>query len=220
MHEEINRVLSESFLFIGMDEQKRAQCLRQLRTSTQSFKRGQIIFSPEKFVRQIGFILRGKCEVLRLCPGGDVLALNLLMPGDSFGVLALFREAQTYPTQIVAKTPCCVVFVEGEDVETLIRNNPDAAYNTIRFLACRVCFLGEKVRALGGANVEEKLRALLSARVRQNGQAPIQLNLSQTAKTLRCARASLYRALDALEKEGWIQRCGTSVRILCPEKFP
>ena len=83
----------------------------------------------------------------------------------------------------------------------------------IAFLSQRIRFLNRKIDSFTAPSAREALlRHLLE--IHRDGAAEITGGYSQLARTLNIGRASLYRALDALEAEGCIRRDGKCITIL------
>lgn len=208
--------LSDLFLFRGLTREEILWKLALARPERETYRRGDIVAEPMRYRRALYVILRGECDVLQ-GSGESRVILNTLHDGDSFGVVSLFSQRDAYPTTVVARRETEVAVLPRESVERMMAACPQIAVNLISFLTDRVEFLNERVASLTEPTVERKLAGfLLTLRPEEGGQL-VTVNRKHTAETLHCGRASLYRALETLEKRGLIACEGTQIRLVSPE---
>lgn len=202
------RLLSRFFLFQDLPPEELAALTAGL--SAERYDPGQVIYSRQEFRRAMGVVLEGNLSVLK----GKELLLNTLGPGQCFGAAAIFCPAEDYVTTVAAKTPAALVFLSDQWLTGLFTRHPPAAVAYIAFLSQRIRFLNRKIDSFTAPNAQETLYRHLLA-IQRDGTAEITGGYSQLARALNIGRASLYRALEALEAEGRIRREGK--RILLPE---
>ena len=205
-------LLSGFFLFREVPEGERAGLLGDL--VPEDFPAGVVIYSRSRFRKAAGVLLAGEVTVLK----GD-LVLNTLGPGQCFGAAAIFCPAEEYVTTVLAKTPARLVFLPDRWLEELFRRFPGAALEYISFLSQRIRFLNGKIDAFAAPSAREGLYRHLLA-VQREGRAEIPGGYSRLARDLNMGRASLYRSLEALEREGLIRREGRTVYLIQTEKEP
>ena len=141
---------------------------------------------------------------------GKELLLKTLGPGQCFGAAAIFCPAEDYVTTVQAREPSAVVFLPDQWLVELFGAYPQASVAYIAFLSQRIRFLNRKIDSFTAPSARETLsRHLLAAEV--DGRVEVAGGYSQLARGLNMGRASLYRALDALEGEGVIRREGRVV---------
>ena len=148
------------------------------------------------------------------------LLLKTIGPGQCFGAAALFCPAEDYVTTVQAETAALLVFLPHQWLVRLFETYPQASVAYIAFLSQRIRFLNRKIDSFTAPSAQEALCRHLLA-IQQDGVARISGGYSQLARSLNMGRASLYRALDALEAEGRIRRDGKAIRLLpYPEQMP
>ena len=204
---EANKMLcavGEFFFFRGVSASRLSELLSLVEPEIGEYRRGDVIFSSDGFERKLGFVIEGACEVVRYRPDGTPVPLNRLERGDSFGVLSLFSEKESFPTTIVAARACTVTFFAKAAVLELMRLEPTVAMNVLSFLADRIRFLNEKVAMLTVGSADQRLAAFLLNEYERCG-AELSVNCKRTAEALGLGRASLYRALKQLVDEGAIE---------------
>lgn len=157
---------------------------------------------------RVGFLLEGRATVTSR---GAIL--NRLSAPACFGVAQIYAPRGDLPTRITAKTPCRAVFLKEKDFDLLLAD-PRFARNLAAFLADRIRFLNRRIAAFTAPDARLRAAFYLSE-LAGSGESVI-LNFSAMARELDLGRASLYRALDALESEGLIEKRGKTVRIPDP----
>ncbi len=204
-------LLSGTFLFRGLSAQAVGELLRAVEPELCVFRRGQVIYSPESFRRELGLILRGFVTVTK-----GALTVSELAAGDLFGAAALFTDEERYVSTLTARTECRVLFLSQAAVGSLIDNEPRVRENYIRYLAARIRFLSAKVDALSSGTGERKLTDFLLNSAGESGAVTVR-SMTELAAMLGIGRASLYRELSKLTEAGIISRSGKTVILLKPE---
>lgn len=171
-----------------------------------TFRRGEVILSPDADCRRLGMILSGSAQVKK-----GRAAISSLQRGDVFGAVSLFSDEPNPATSITARVECCAIFFSKDDIERLISENPDTAIGLASYLSNRIRFLTRRIESLTAGDCESKLLSFILDR-EENGVAEIQ-SCADLARKLDVGRASLYRALENLEAAGNIRREGKKIYI-------
>lgn len=203
-------LIAQSPVFQGVDP-ARLKVLLEPRADLRSFRRGEVIFSPQHFEECIGIFLKGKAVAEKA--QGSVI-LNTFQPGSCFGVATLFCPSRRYVTTVRAKSDCQAAFFSGKDMEALFQEESRIGLNYIAFLSSRIHFLNRKIDKFTAVSAEEKLVLWLLEQLEGGNPVPVNGSFSKLAEMLDMSRSSLYRALDALEADGILQREGKSLKIL------
>ena len=202
------------FLFKSLPQDKLDSAVSECEPELRSYKRSDVIFTPESYEKEIGFVLFGECEIKRTKSDGTDVVLNVLKTGESFGILAVLSDKEEYPTTICATKQSEVLFIKKSKLLRLIRHYPTVAMNVIGFLTEKIDFLNKKVATFSSENVEEKLRAFLLQQYRKNGATQFILNCQKCSEAISAGRASVYRGIDALRKSGIINYENKKITIL------
>lgn len=207
-------LLKKIFLFRGAEPDfvrrtaERGQC--------RMFRKGQIIYDREHYQSALGILLNGSVEVTKDEGSGRGLMLSVLETGSLFGAAALFRRGERYETVLTAREACRILFLPQPLVIRMMDENPGIARNYILYLSERIHFLNRKIDGLIAGDAEHRLaRFLADAAGTADGGAVLEIDRSLTrlAETLDLGRASLYRALSALEEKRLIRRAGKTITI-------
>lgn len=169
---------------------------------------GEVLISPddEEGTAAIRIIYSGRASVYSADTVHSVL-LQRLGRGSVYGVAALFSSAPP-PTRIIADLPCSVITLPRREVREMLARDPDFLNAYLEFLSGRILFLNEKIACVTSGSAERRLAIHLLTMADENGTENIQLgvNYTELARQLDIGRASLYRAIDALEAAGAIKR--------------
>lgn len=183
-----------------------------------------VTYDSGEFIRQyddppvLCLLMAGAASVLTLGEGSDCL-LRVLHPGDAFGAATLFAGVPAV-TRIVAEQPTRVLIAGESSVRALLMNDPTFAMNYVGFLSDRVRFLNRRLACFGAGTATRRLAAWLDASVPEGvSEFVLPLSLTRLPDALGVSRASLYRAMDELEENGYIIRRGKHISLPDRNRF-
>lgn len=205
------------FLFQELPQNKIQEVLSAIDTQIFEFEANESIYSPNDFKQNVGFVICGECSVEKQKPDGTTIPLNKLTKGDSFGILAVFSKKKQFPTIIKASKRSRVMFFGKETIISLAQEYPEIALAIISFMSDRIEFLNTKIATFSADSVEEKFAFYILNEYRRTGSISFPMNLSKTAKTLNAGRASVYRAIESLEKLSLIKFENKKIYIADPD---
>ena len=208
--------LSKTFLFSALDLTEVEKICNDIQPRICEFDKGEAVFDRDNYERKLAFVASGEVEVFREREDGTPILLNTHGTGASFGILTLFSDSDDYPTLIIAKKQSSVIFLTKKQVLDIMKRYPAVSVEIIKFLTKKVEFLGGKVETFSGGSVEEKLKSYIASESKVLGN-PFPFNFKKTAERLGVGRASLYRAIDHLEKIGCIKLSERKIYILKQE---
>ncbi len=203
---------TDLFLFDGMDGKEAERLLAKICPQIESVPKGTVLSSGTTCRQRMGFVLYGRCLVLHCREKSEDLPMNILYPADSFGILSLFSDAD-YPTTVMADSDVRVLFFTKSDILTLMSASSTVSENLMKFLCSRVIFLNRKVQTLAAKDAPSKLAAWLLCTNGDRENTPFPFHATEAARMLGCGRASVYRALDALQEDGAVLYTDRTVSI-------
>lgn len=177
------------------------------------FARGEALLGPGSTERVLGFLLEGAAIVTH---GASPVAMSRLSPGACFGMATLFADGAPFPNEIRAETACTALFLPREWAENLLSREARFASNYIALLSERILFLNRRIDTFTADDVSARLRGMLEdfwLRQGKGGAFTLPCSYTQLAALLNVGRASLYRALEQLEREGLFTREGRVFRL-------
>lgn len=201
--------ITDLFLFCGVEPEIRDRIVAGF-SPTLKYKKGEYIFTRCDFSRSLGVILSGEAKVSVPSDDGNRVVMKRLFPGEIFGVAALFG-GEEYVSDILAVKPCEVQLIPQDQMLKLFEEYPITAINYIKTLSVRIRFLNGRVSSLSRKNALTRVREYFSANAGSDGRVSLQKNMGEVSRVLGIGRSSLYRAVDALEKEGIIVRKGHEI---------
>lgn len=199
---ELENFLRQTFLFSELDRSLLSEIISQHNPVISDYPRGSIIYSPNEYEKRVGFILEGLCEVRHTRSDGTVVSINTLSKHDSFGILAVFSKKE-FPSEIYAKKNSTVLFFTDTSIKKMIEKHPAISQNIISFCADRIDFLNRKIITFSGQRVEERLASYLISKHTKFGVS-FDFNRKKAAEAINAGRASVYRVLDEMTKNGII----------------
>lgn len=207
-------LLQEGFLFQNVQQATIKAAVSDTRCEQITFAQNDVIYSPLQFKKSLGMFVLGSAVVQKESKN-KMIVLSRLKKGDYFGAITLFSNLPEYATTIVAEKACEVLFIPETLIKQLLEQNFVMVENYIRYLSSRIRFLNQRIDTFTGGNAEEKLVIYLQQLAIEQNSSTLELpfQLTMLADVLSISRASLYRALESLEKEKLIKRNGRKIKI-------
>lgn len=208
----IRNVLCNTVLFRNTDKKLTEELLTE-KNSVLLAKKGETIYTPEKFSRSLGIVIDGVCRAKNTCGNKSVL-LNEFRSGDIFGAAALFTDDDCYVSEIEAVSDCTIIFITQNTAENFIEQDSMFAKNYITFLSDKIRFLNRKINRFTAKTPEDRLLEYLKVQpISEDGSIILSTDMRRLANILGISRASLYRALDTLQSENKIVKNGNAISL-------
>lgn len=207
---------SQLFLFSEFSSKEVKIIIERYQPVITEYKKGERIFSPHEFARNIGFVLSGECEVRRHSSDSKSVVFNIIKPYQSFGVMAVFTDEEVFPTEIFARKNTAVMFFSKNDIFSMITDYPEISMNVIHFLANKILFLNKRLDTFSASSSEGKLAAFLLQEYEKGGPE-LPFNCQRCAETIGIGRASVYRAIDTLVESGIVNYDNKKIIIKDPK---
>ena len=208
---QITDILEKLPVTRGADKQLVARAIMQAPPEFLQVARDSVILAPGQ-VQESLYVL---CEGTAVAYAADMdkqVLLRMFAPYEIFGISNLFTD-QPFATRMIAKTNCTVLVLSKQFLRYLIDNDETVRYQYIAFLANKTLYLNQKISCLTAGSAEQRLAYWLDSRA-DDGVVLLDLPMNSLCTMLDIGRASLYRAFDALERDGFIQKEQKTVRIL------
>lgn len=206
---------NDSFLLNGLTELEKSTIFSTL-SKPQFFKKGETIYSAKHFPNAIGFIIQG--EAFAVTNNENKLYMKNFREGTCFGAAAVFGNNGEFVSTITAKTDIEILFIKEAELKQIFQEFPKTAINYIDFLSDKIRFLNKKVGLLSSGSAEDTLLNFLTSIADSDHTATLPDNMTRLSKTLGISRASLYRCLESLEKNGFILKNKNTVKVIKNEK--
>ncbi|MBP9989462.1 MAG: Crp/Fnr family transcriptional regulator [Ruminococcus sp.] len=198
-----------SFLFNGLSN-------NQIKRITDSLSEPVTVNHGEEMYRcsHIGLIASGNAKIIRKNELGISVTMRNISSGEFFGMASVFGDWNEDFSSIVAISKCKVIYISENELKMLFGEYPQISYNYIVYLTEKIRFLNKKIDTFSAGNTEEKLYEFLVSHSDENNCVTLPFGMAELARRLRVGRSSLYRSIEALEKNNLIQRDKKIFRIL------
>lgn len=178
-------------------------------SSVATYPKGETVFCEENYSPVLCLIIKGEARVSK----SDTVISHLKV-GEIYGGAFLYNLDFKFLNTVTAVTPLKVVILEKAGVDKLIRLDNTVSFNYITYLSQRVGFLNRKIEGYITPSAEEKLLLYLRKNCDENdGKCEISVSMTELSRVLHISRASLYRVIEALEKQGKICRDGKKIYL-------
>jgi CRP/FNR family transcriptional regulator, cyclic AMP receptor protein len=192
-------------LFAGIPGEDVRAVLALARRST--YRRGEVVFHRHDPADAVHLIVKGRFDVRITTATGDVVALAIQGPGETFGELAVVTAAERTAT-VTALEPGETLVVRGSELRRLAREHTSVDEVLVRVLAEHVAFLSERLVEAYTVDAEARVARRVLELGRVYGEKPpiviplIQEDLAALAGT---SRATVNRVLREAERRGLVE---------------
>ena len=175
-----------------------------------SADRNELVVLEEEPAEAVYFVVSGAVKIFKTSAEGKEQILCILRPGESFNDVPIF-DGGPNPASVIAMSPVTLYGISKPDMETLLREHPSIAINTIKVLAQRVRHFVSLVEDLSFRHVIGRVAKLLLEYAKdhtglgQEVSPKPRLTQQDMAAMVGTAREVLGRSLKALEEEGAIR---------------
>jgi len=217
-------VLADSSLFSGMPRQA-LEALAPAATS-RTFRKGSYIFREGDVGIALFVIKRGQVKISRMGRGGEEAVYAILVPGDSFGEIALLSgdAARTADAQAMELTEC--VSVAKDPLLSFLDQHPALSRHLMRALARYVQQVDASLAEIAFLDISGRVARKLLDLGQSHGRKTadgirIDLRLSQRtlASMVSASRENVNRALQRFAVHGDIKQDGGLITIVRPEEL-
>lgn len=185
-----------------------------------AFRRGEVVFHRGDTSDTIHLISKGRFDICIGTALGDVVALAIRGPGDTFGELALLTGEERTAT-VTALEQGETLVVRGAELRRLAKQYSALDEVLVRLLAAQVQRLSELLVEAYTVDADERVvrRLLELVRVYGGGRPPVTVPLRQEdlAALAGTSRATVNRVLRRAERDGLVELHRGRTLVLDPE---
>ncbi len=208
--------LSKCVLFKGLEKNEIMDILNKVTYRIEKYKKGQVIAIEGDDCNSLGIILKGKIEIQKIFPSGQVTTINNFKEGNIFGESLVFSDKHTYPATITAIENAEIMFIERENIVKLSMLNSRILTNFVTVLSRRILMLNERISNLSQDSIRKKISSYLLSEYNKQKTTTIVLPYTRKkmAELLNVPRPSLSRELINMKEEGIIDFNKNEIHIL------
>ena len=211
----INQIKDIS-LFAGVSAEK----LHLLATQAtfKKYQQGEMVIGETDPIRSFYVVVSGQLKLYRSSAEGKEQTLQLLGPGDPFGLCTAFAT-DSFPASAMAIVESTVLLIPGIVMETAARQEPALLLNIIRILSQRLKDSMTLIESLALKEIPGRLASFLRHALPKNAAgktSAVELTISQRelAKILGATPEALSRALRKMVNDGVLSTAGRTITIL------
>lgn len=208
--------LVKCVLFKGVDKDEIINILNRISYKIIGYKNGQVIAIEGEDCNSLGIILKGRIEIQKIFPSGQVTTINNFKAGNIFGESLVFTDRHTYPATITAMEDAEIMFIRKEDIVKLCMLNAEILTNFVTVLSRRILMLNERLSNLSQDTIRKKIASFLLSEYRKQKSTTILLPYTRKkmAELLNVPRPSLSRELIKMKEEGLLDFNKNEIYIL------
>ena len=192
-------------LFAGIPGEDVRAVLALARRAT--YRRGEVVFHHHDPADAVHLVAKGRFDVRITTALGDVVALAIRGPGETFGELAVVTGTERSAT-VTALEPGETLVLRGSELRRLAREHASVDDVLVRMLAEHVGLLSERLVESYTVDAEARVarRVLELGRV-YGGSPPVVIPLTQEelAALAGTSRATVNRVLREAEGRGLVE---------------
>jgi CRP-like cAMP-binding protein len=166
--------------------------------------RGELLLSEGDKADVLFFVSEGVVKVFKTSVDGKEQILRIIRPGESFNDVPVLNGG-TSLVSAAAMGPVALYAIKKSDLESVMREHPQIAFNVISVLSQRVTELISLVEDLSFRHVTGRVaKMLLEYAGDKTGDRP-RLTQQEMAAMIGTAREMVGRSLKSLEGDGAIR---------------
>ena len=208
--------LSKSPLFKNMDLEDIINILEEIPYEIEVYNKGEIIAIEGDDCPSLGIILKGKIEIQKIFPSGQIMTINNFKEGNIFGESLVFLDKHSYPATITAMDYSEIMYIEKSNIIELSILDTRVLTNFVSILSNRILMLNNRISNLSQDSIRKKIANYLLFEYENQKNLFIELPFSRKkmAELLNIPRPSLSRELTNMRDEEIIDFDKNIIKIL------
>lgn len=179
---------------------------------------GEMLIAETDTDHAFHVVIEGQVKLYKISAEGKEQTLNLLRPGEPFGMCTAFA-VDSFPANAMALEEGATLLIPGPVMESIAMNEPRLLLNIIRLLSERLRESMTLIESLALKEIPQRLASfLIHALKGEERQVGNRLELTVTqrelAKILGATPEALSRTLRKMINAGVLAVEGRSVRVL------
>jgi CRP-like cAMP-binding protein len=208
--------LSKCILFKNISKEDIANILKIISYKIINYHKDELIAIEGEDCESLGIILKGKVEIQKIFPSGQIMTINNFKEGNIFGESLIFSDKHTYPATITAIEYSEIMYIEKKDIIDLSMLNSKILTNFVSILSDRILMLNNRISNLSQDTLRKKISSFLLSEYGKQKSTFLILPFTRKkmAELLNIPRPSLSRELTNMKNEGIIDFDKNTIKIL------
>jgi len=167
--------------------------------------------------REVGVVIEGAVQLVRIDIGGNRTILEHLEPGGIFGEVLSFAMNDADSVGVICERECTVLYMEYDHImrrcEKACQHHSQLVQNMFSLAAEQIQRLSRRVEVLSRRTIREKLLRYFALQCGAEGRGTFTLpfTLSALAEYISTDRSAMMRELRKLREEGVVEITGKKV---------
>ena len=206
-------------LFYDITDQEAEAMIQCFRMRRCRFHPGQIICTYGESAGEVGVLVSGEAELVRLDYAGNRTILERLETGGVFGESLAFTPTLGDCVEVVSAAGSEVLFMEYSHImkrcENACAHHSKLVQNMFRLVAEQTRRLSQRVEVLSRRSIRDKLMCWFQLRRLAAGADSFTLpfTLSALADYISADRSAMMRELKRMKEEGLVEMDGRRVTL-------
>jgi CRP/FNR family transcriptional regulator, dissimilatory nitrate respiration regulator len=188
------------------------------RSRCRTYKAGEMFIGEADPAHAFYVVITGQIKLYKSSPEGKEQTLNLLRPGDPFGMCTAFA-IDSFPANAMALEASDVLLIPGSVMESIAMGEPCLLLNIIRIISGRLRESMTLIESLSLKDIPQRLAAFLLHGLGREGEKEtdrlvLTITQRELAKILGATPEALSRVIRKLSNAKILAMDGRSIRIL------
>lgn len=114
-------------------------------------------------------LLQGRVKMAQITPSGQQITMRIMLPGDTFGGVALLSPQAGYPATAHAEEDSTAMAWDTEGLRDLMADEPTISMNVMSLMHGTISELQKRQKALVEDRVEQRIARILLKLASQSG---------------------------------------------------
>ena len=213
---DITNQIKDIILFQNVSSEKIQRLASQ--ATYKKFKPGEMVIGETDPIRSFYVVISGQLKLYRSSVEGKEQTLQLLGPGDPFGLCTAFAT-ESFPASAMAIVESSVILIPGTVMEAMARQEPVILFNIIQILSQRLKDSMTLIESLALKEIPGRLASFLKHESQKDAadkKTSVELTIShrELSKILGATPEALSRALRKMANDGILSTAGRIITIL------
>lgn len=193
-------------IFEGISLEQRRCMVECFQGREQQFPAGAVLLDYSEGSHEMGVLVSGRAEVIRIDSEGERTILEHLGEGEPFGQILSISGSMGDAVTVMTEEGCRVLFLDYRKIMSRCANacpfHEQMERNLIRIIMHKVRRLSERVEVLSRRTIREKLLCYFAMQPTEaDGSFQLPFSLSRLADYISADRSAMMRELKKLKEE-------------------
>lgn len=204
-------VLQKCGLFAGIAEGQLLTMLSCLGATIRAYEKNQMVLAEGDAADQIGVVLTGAVQIVRVDYYGNRSILTELQPSQMFGESFACADVPAVPVDVIATENSEVLLIDAKRILHMCSSacgfHNRLIYNLMKLVAAKNQLLNQKLEIISKRSTREKLMTylMMQAKKQNSNRFTVLFDRQELADYLEVDRSGLSAEISKLRKEGILE---------------